>query len=247
MWKLRPILSIIFSIPMILGFLIFAAPGTATASPESFFMAEGLLSNGRTSEAWDYYQAALVSLDPLKEKDLRLKTLERLISLCDSLGKSTLAAAYEKTIAREWPELAGTTLQRPAGPKVKPLSGGSAGASVKPAASARPAATSKPKKPGSGIKARIRIYYGAYRPYEKTTELDLDQKDEFRSDPDRFVSALVEKQKQNFAAERGYSVDSFGSDNYRMVKITSVVYKIYDAAWGKTIMSNEDEAGSLHR
>ncbi|PKK88815.1 MAG: hypothetical protein CVV64_17170 [Candidatus Wallbacteria bacterium HGW-Wallbacteria-1] len=247
-----------FILFLVLAVLLVSGGSPGQASPENFFMAEGLLSNGRPGEAWDYYQAALLSLDPVLEKNLRRKTLERLLNLCGSMGKEALAATYASTIIREWPQEAelfrpylsggggaafsGKTLSLPDNSsKSNPVSK----RAVRAANIADP--VKKVRRSGSGIKARVKIYYGAYRPEERTVELDLDEKDDFKRDPDRFVEDLIVRQKRKFAEERGYPVATFGNNNYRMVNITDVVYKIYDSAWGKTLLSNEESAGSLHR
>lgn len=219
------------------------SPVQATDSPgiQTFYMAEGLLANGQVSKAYEYYQAAYADLLPEGKSESLKKTLERLMSISATMKSETLNASYRRAYLRLWPELE----------KTLPPAGKADGKSLKPAVSLpEPGAPVNSKGPGdedSDLKLKVLIYYGDYRPDESIRTLKVSEKAAFQSDRDRFIEDAMLKAKRDYAERKGYPVDRFGQDNYKMVSIQHTVYKVYDSKWGNVLATNSETSGSGHR
>jgi hypothetical protein len=227
------------------------------AGNSDFFMGEGLYINKHYEEAFEYYQSAFVGLTSQKgDPAILKKVLLRLITVSAYLGKTRLNQTYSKQLKSMFnldPEThdslpsAGrpdkNINQKPAGkisgPDKNKESAGKESAG-KESAFKESAGIKKSESRPSDLKIQILLYYGGYEPYEIIRYLNMDEKNAMQYDRQAFIKTVLLEAKQQFAAERGYSVVRFGQDNYKLLQIQEVKYRIYDASWGRSIIDSEE-------
>ncbi|PKK89047.1 MAG: hypothetical protein CVV64_15985 [Candidatus Wallbacteria bacterium HGW-Wallbacteria-1] len=251
-------LKLFFRVCAFSVFIFFFCNFARAGVNQNFYLAEGLYANGEYVQAMQFYQAAMLDMSIPSDRSLMIKSYEKLIAICRATGNDVLLGTYEKKLS----EVTGSSR-----PDSSAASGNfnstptansgnsswnspsrSSGTSSRSSSGSTNANPSKPNKngysassPNSDLKAHLLVYYRSFKPFEIIRFLNRDEKRTFQKDPDSLSDSLILEAKVKFATSEGYSQEKFGTDNFKMVTINKVTYRIYDSSWGRTLATNEKE------